>query len=72
VAIWRWSDGTWVQLDSRAVGTTETTTPTLTPPGAPGTYLNAAGELRARVRCTGPANTFFSSGELMSITYRRP
>ena len=72
VAIWRWSDSTWVQLDSRAVSTSEVTTPTLTPPGSPATYLSAAGELRVRVRCTGPSANFFSSGELMSITYRRP
>ena len=72
VSVWRWSDGTWVQLDSRAVTTTEVTTPTLTPPGSPAAYLDASGELRVRIRCTGPSQNFFSSGEVMSITYRRP
>jgi len=73
VSVWRWSDGTWQQLDSRAVSTTEISTPALTPPGAAGAYVDAAtGELRVRVRCTGPTANFYSSGELMSITYRRP
>ena len=68
VAIWRWSDSTWQQLDSRAVSTTEVTIADLAPAGAAGAYVSATGELRVRVRCTTTAN-FFPSGEVMRIAY---
>jgi hypothetical protein len=69
LAAWRWSDSTWQQMDSRTVGTTEVTVADLAPPGTASGYVNAAGELRVRVRCTTTAN-FFGSGEVMRITYR--
>ena len=42
------------------------------PPGAAGGYISATGEVRVRVRCTGPTANFFSSGDLMRIVYQRP
>jgi hypothetical protein len=71
VAIWRWSDSTWVQLDSRTVGTTEVNIANLIPAGTLADYVSGtsgAGELRIRVRGTRSGN-FISQGDLMSITY---
>jgi hypothetical protein len=71
IAIWRWSDSTWQQLNSGAVGNTETTRADLAPAGAASSYVSATGDLRVRVRCTTTAN-FFASGEVLRITYTRP
>ena len=71
VAAWRWTDSTWQQLSSRAVGTTDVTLADLVPPGTAATYVSPAGEIRVRVRCTTTAN-FFASGDQMKITYVRP
>ena len=71
VAAWRWTDGTWQQLNSRSVGTSDVTLADLVPPGTAASYVSPAGEVRVRVRCTANAN-FFASGDLMRITYLRP
>ncbi len=71
VAAWRWTDSTWQQLDSRAVGNADVTLADLAPAGAAGGYVSPTGELRVRVRCTAGTNGF-SSGDQMKITYVRP
>jgi hypothetical protein len=74
VAIWRWSDSTWVQLDARTVGAARVTLADLVPPGASGDYVGgtSGGEVRVRVRCTDPKSSFVSSGDLMKIDYDSP
>jgi hypothetical protein len=70
IAVWRWTDSTWVQLDSRSVGTTEILVSNLTPPGAAADYVSGTtgpGEVRVRVSCTA-ATTFSLSGDLMKLT----
>lgn len=72
VALWRWTDSTWVQLDSRAVGTTEVTITALAATGALADYVSGVtgnGEVRVRIRCRTTGGTFFASGDLLSITY---
>ena len=71
IQIYRWTDGTWQQLNSAALGNTETTRGPYTPTGAAANYVSPTGEVRVRVRCTTTAN-FFASGELMQITYVVP
>jgi hypothetical protein len=71
LAAWRWSDSTWQQFSSRAVGTTEVSLADLAPPGASSDYIGPGGELRVRVRCTTNAN-FFASGDLLKIAYSGP
>jgi hypothetical protein len=71
VAAWRWTDSTWQQLSSRSVGTSDVTLADLVPPGPAGSYVSPTGEIRIRVRCTRTSN-FFSSGDMMRITYVRP
>ena len=71
--IWRWTTNTWVQLDSRAVGTTEVAINNLAPTGAAADYVSGTtgdGEVRVRIRCTRTTN-FASNGDLMRISYVR-
>jgi len=72
LSAWRWSDSTWQQFDSRAVTTTDVTIANADPPGASAGFISPTGEVRVRVRCTGPTANFFSSGDLMRIAYQRP
>jgi hypothetical protein len=73
IAIWRWTDSTWVQLDSRSVSTTEIAVNNLTPSGTLANYVSTTGngELRVRVQCTRTGN-FIARGDLMSIVYNAP
>jgi hypothetical protein len=73
ISIFRWTDTTWVQLDSRSIGTAEIAIGNLTPPGSPSDFVSAGpgsiGFSRVRVTCTTGGSTQFSlSGELMKIT----
>ncbi len=75
VAIWRWTDSTWVQLDSRSVGTAEVAIQNLAPGGTLADYVSGTsgdGDLRVRIRCRTTSGTFFSSGDLMPIVYNTP
>ena len=68
VAIWRWSDSAWQQLDSRAVGTTEVTIADLAPGGRRRRLRSAMGEVaRARALHDDGEWNFFPSGEVMRI-----
>ncbi len=72
---WRWSDSTWVQLDSRTVGTTEVLISDLTPTGNLANFISgtgATGEVRIRVRCTTRSGTFVAGGELFQLAYTQP
>lgn len=69
VAIWRFSDSTWVTLDSRTVGTTEVLIADRTPSGALSNFVGTSGEVRVRVRCQTRSGSFVSSGDLMRVSY---
>jgi Calcineurin-like phosphoesterase len=74
IAVWRWTTNTWVQLDSRSVGTTEVAIANLAPSGAMADFVSGTsgnGELRVRVQCTR-SSSFFSSWDQMQISYVRP
>jgi phosphodiesterase/alkaline phosphatase D-like protein len=74
VAIWRWTTNSWVQLDSRSVGTAEVSIADLAPNGTLADFVSGTsgdGQLRVRVRCTRTSN-FFSSWDLMQIAYTAP
>jgi hypothetical protein len=74
--IWQWSSSTWVTLNTSAVGNTSDVVLTnLATPGTESQYVNASGQVRIGVTCTGasPTNTTFrSEGDLMQITYDAP
>jgi hypothetical protein len=57
-----------VQVDSRAVSTTQVTVGDLSPSGAAASYVSPGGEVRVRVLTTSSAS-FNTAGDLMRITY---
>jgi hypothetical protein len=72
VSIWNFTTSAWVQLDSRAVTTTEILRGPLVPSGALASYVSGTsgtGELRVEVKCSTTAGIFTTSADLMSITY---
>jgi subtilisin family serine protease len=75
VDIWNWNNTRWVEVDSRSVGTTEVSIANLTPGGTLSRYVSGTtgdGDLRVRVRCRVSGVPFFSSGDLLQISYQRP
>ena len=74
VSVWRWTTSTWVQLDSRSVGTTEVQVDRL-PGGTLADYVSGTsgdGQVHVRVRCTSSSASFTASGDLLRITYTKP
>lgn len=75
IHLWRWSDSTWVQVDSRTVGATEVLIADLTPTGVLSNYVSgsgASGEVITRVQCKTTSGTFATSGDLLQLTYTTP
>ena len=72
VAIYRRSDGVWVTLDSRSVGTTQVSLAGLAPGGTLSSYVSSTGELRVQVRCSTTSGAFVAYGNLLRIAYDKP
>ena len=75
ISIYRFSTGKWVDLNTRSVGTTEVAVLDLLPSGTLANYVSGSsgdGEVRVRVRCRTSSGSFFTSGDLLQITYGRP
>ena len=71
VSIWNWIINAWATLDQRNVGTGETLIANLIPIGSLSDYVSGtsgSGELRILVSC-GAGSNFYSSGDLLQITY---
>ncbi len=74
VEIYRFTTSSWVQLDSRSVGTTEVQVDRL-PVGTLADYVSGTsgeGQVHVRVRCTLSSASFTTSGDLLRITYTKP
>ena len=72
--LWNWATGSWVEFDSRSVGTTEVLVEK-SPGGTLADYVSGSsgpGELRMRARCTTSSGTFFTSADLMRISFTAP
>jgi hypothetical protein len=70
ISIWRWTDSTWIQLDSRSVGTTEVEVSGLTPGGTLADFVSGTsgpGDVRVRISCSA-ATAFILRGDLLKIT----
>ena len=69
VEIYRFTDGTWVALDQRMVGSTEAE---ISKPvsGTLSSYVSG-GNLHVRVRCQTTSSGFTASGDLLRIAYVR-
>jgi Tol biopolymer transport system component len=68
--IWRWTDSTWVQLDSRSVGATEIEVADLVPPGGLADYVSGSsgpGDVRVRITCSNTTGQFQLSGDLLKL-----
>ena len=72
ISIWRWTDSTWVDLDTRSVGTTEVTVTGIGPSGSLEPFVSGTsglGDVRVRVSCSNAgASAFVLSGDLLKIT----
>jgi hypothetical protein len=71
VSIFRWTDSSWVQLDSRSVGTTEIEIAGLSPSGTPADFVSntsGTGDVRIRVSCSTASGAFNLSGDLMKLS----
>ena len=72
ISIWRWTDSTWVDLDTRQVGTTEVEVSGIGPSGSLDPFVSGAsgvGDVRVRVSCSNTGASVFSlSGDLLKIT----
>jgi hypothetical protein len=71
VSIFRWTDSTWVDLDTRSVGPTEVALAGLAPPGVPGDYVSGTsgpGEVRVRISCSTATVVFTHSQDLLALT----
>ncbi|HEY3189575.1 MAG TPA: S8 family serine peptidase [Solirubrobacteraceae bacterium] len=69
LAFYRWTDGQWVTVDSRSIGTTDTLIADRSPTGTLSSYVSSTGQVRVRVRCTRTTSSFFASGNLLKLTY---
>ena len=73
LSLYRWHTASWVDVDSRTVGTT----PVLITTAVSGTLADyvsgssGSGDLRLRVRCQ-TTGSFVSSGDQMRISYSKP
>ena len=72
ISIWRWTDSTWVDLDTRTVGTTEVEVAGIGPSGALDPFVSGTtglGDVRVRVSCSNAgASVFALSGDLLKLT----
>jgi subtilisin len=73
ISIYRWTTASWVQLDARGLGTTESQVDRAVT-GTVADYVSGTsgdGEVRVRVRCTAGYG-FTASADLLRITHTRP
>jgi subtilisin family serine protease len=70
VAVWRWTTGSWVTVDTRTVGWSEVLVDrSLT--GTLSDYVSSNGEVRVRIRCTSGTQAFYAGGDLLRLTITR-
>ena len=71
VSIYNWTKGSWVQLDSRSVGTSEVLVQK-SPVGTLADYVggsSGSGEVRVRIRASRKSGRFYSSGDLLTVSF---
>ena len=74
VAVFRWTDSSWVPVSVRSVGTAEVLIANLVPNGAAEDYVSGAagpGQVRVRVSCTS-GSAFRTSADQLRIAYALP
>jgi hypothetical protein len=68
LSVWNFSNNTWFQINSTAVGTGEVLRYNIVPSGF-SAYVSGTGEVRVQVSCSAATN-FTASGDFMSISYQ--
>ena len=69
IQIRNWTTSSWVTLDSRTIGTTDTTISGLTPAGSLSQYVDSSGAVKIRVSCQSSGGSYTVRGDLLTITY---
>ena len=70
ISIFRWTDASWIQLDSRSIGDAEVEAADLSPSGTLADYVSGtsgAGEVRVRVSCSTSGARFDLSADLFKL-----
>jgi hypothetical protein len=70
ISIFRWTDSSWVQLDSRSVGSTEVEVAGLSPTGTLADFVSngsGTGDVRIRISCTHPSTAIDLRGDLLRL-----
>ncbi len=73
VYVYNWTNGSWVRLDSRSVSTSEIEV-NVSPTGTLADYVSGTsgdGEVAVRIRCYRSDYSFYTSADLLRITYQR-
>ena len=71
ISIFRWTDASWIQLDSRSIGDAEVEAADLSPSGTLADYVSGtsgAGEVRVRVSCSTSGARFDLSADRLQAT----
>lgn len=72
ISIYNYNSSSWVQLNSRSIGTTETTVANLSPSGAPSNFISgsaATGNVQFRVACSRTLQNFTHRSEFVRLSY---
>ncbi len=70
ISIFRWTDSSWVQLDSRSIGDAEVEVADLSPTGTLAAYVSGTsgtGEVRVKVSCSTSEVRFDLSADLLKL-----
>jgi hypothetical protein len=73
ISLWNWTHGNWTSLGARTVGSTEVLVDKVVA-GTLGDYVSGTsgdGDLKIRVRCTNGTTSFYTSADLLRVTYTR-
>jgi hypothetical protein len=73
LSVWNFQTAVWVQIDSRTVSTGEVLRANIPVPGLASDFVSGTsgtGDVRVRTRCSGPTANFYSSADLMSVSYQ--
>ena len=69
IQIRNWTTAAWVTLDSRVVGTSDTTISGLTPSGTLSDYVDGSGSVKIRVSCQASGTSYTVRGDQLTVTY---
>ena len=69
IQIRNWTTSSWVTIDSRPAGTSDTVASGLVPPGPFSNYVDSTGTVKVLVSCSGSSGTYTFRGDQLSLTF---